>query len=150
MGGIQKGFREKAVGRRIRLNSDGRQDVRKTDWFAEKRMRGPPPCPGGRRPVPSLPRLGLPRESVDPASFFYSFKRPTVISLAPFSAFRKARLAPLGCARKGSAHAHSRPRPARTAPNTFIIERYRDTFTPVDCGRATNQVHRPKVKTETD
>ena len=34
----------------------------------------------------------------------------------------------------------------RTAPNTFIIERYRDTFTPVDCGRATNQVHRPKVK----
>jgi len=39
MGGIQKGFREKAVGRRIRLNSDGRQDVRKTDPFAEKRMR---------------------------------------------------------------------------------------------------------------
>ena len=36
----------------------------------------------------------------------------------------------------------------RTAPNTFIIERYRDTFTPVDCGRATNQVHRPKVKRE--
>ena len=24
----------------------------------------------------------------------------------------------------------------------------RDTFTPVDCGRATNQVHRPKVKRE--
>ena len=43
MGGIQKGFREKAVGRRIRLNSDGRQDVRKTDPCAEKRMRGPPP-----------------------------------------------------------------------------------------------------------
>ena len=39
MGGIQKGFREKAVGRRIRLNSHGRQDVRKTDPFAEKRMR---------------------------------------------------------------------------------------------------------------
>ena len=38
----------------------------------------------------------------------------------------------------------------RTAPNTFIIERYRDTFTPVDCGRATNQVHRPKVETETE
>ena len=36
----------------------------------------------------------------------------------------------------------------RTAPNTFIIERYRDTFTPADCGRATNQVHRPKVKRE--
>ena len=35
-------------------------------------------------------------------------------------------------------------------PKTFNIERYRDTFTPVDCGRATNQVHRPKVKTETD
>ena len=33
-------------------------------------------------------------------------------------------------------------------PNTFIIERYRDTFTPVDCDRATNQVHRPKVKRE--
>ena len=32
--------------------------------------------------------------------------------------------------------------------NTFIFERYRDTFTPVDCGRATNQVHRPKVKRE--
>ena len=30
----------------------------------------------------------------------------------------------------------------------FIIERYRDTSTPVDCGRATNQVHRPKVKRE--
>ena len=42
---------------------------------------------------------------------FYSWQ--LIINLAPFSAFRKARLAPLGCARKGSAHAHSRPRPAR-------------------------------------
>ena len=30
-------------------------------------------------------------------------------------------------------------------PNTFIIERYRDTFTPVDCGRATNS-HLPAVQ----
>ena len=33
----------------------------------------------------------------------------------------------------------------RTAPNTFIL-RDRDTFTPADCGRAINQVHRPKVR----
>ena len=69
MGGIQKGFREKAVGRRIRLNSDGRQDVRKTDPFAEKRMRGPPPCPGGRRPVPSYAYACLESQWTPPLFF---------------------------------------------------------------------------------
>ena len=82
MGGIQKGFREKAVGRRIRLNSDGRQDVRKTDPFAEKRMRGPPPW-----------RSAAFRQSNDPNSLsqffplFRGFKR----ALSTTHARRQAR-----------------------------------------------------------